>query len=259
MHSPCGFKLADFWQALYKTISLCFLIICEHPRLSAVKKFSYFKGLLDNAIRIVRTRWKLRGILLLAALALAGVAVAFALNARGGPPRIDEALLRDGDMLFVRGSSLRGLAVVMAEGGFAYAHVGMIRFEDGRAFVIHASPGGELVQEQSLTGFLSASGARHAAVYRLGGGTDAARTATLASERARTYFDERRPFDNAFSLADADSLYCTELVWRAYLEAGTDLCDKCFDTVALPFIKEPVVLPSSLLRTGRACLILETE
>ena len=56
------------------------------------------------------------------------------------------------------------------------------------------------------------------------------------------------PFDVTFDLSDEQSLYCTELVWRAYLEVGIDLVDNSFDEVSFPlFQSQRVLLPSRLL------------
>ena len=66
---------------------------------------------------------------------------------------------------------------------------------------------------------------------------------------ALTYVRDALPFDDRFNLESADRMYCTELVWRAYLKAGIDLVDGVFVRVQTPFGEGRYVLPSSLLNS----------
>jgi hypothetical protein len=198
--------------------------------------------------------------LLVMIVAIAGLTVSGVLRPSWQAPGVPESALRDGDLIFVRGSSLRGLAVVLAGGDSSYSHVGLVRVEDGHAWVIHASPGegaAHYVQKQTLADFLAGTQARRVGIYRLRdpgpGGTPAA----AASAFAQAAWEAHAPFDDAFSLATVDALYCTELVWRAYLAGGTDLCDARPEPLSLPFMDEPIILPSALAACSRAYCVLE--
>ena len=163
--------------------------------------------------------------------------------------RMDASLLRDGDIIFIRGATVRGMAVALAEKSSPYSHTGIIHKEGGSTWVIHATPSGDsdYVCRDSLDDFLAISGTRHAAVCRAL--PEFSDIAVRAAKRAEFYYSEKYPFDGKFSLKSEDSLYCTELVWRAYLDAGLDLSEGRRDDVSFPLIDEPVLLPSSLLRS----------
>jgi len=90
-----------------------------------------------------------------------------------------------------------------------FSHVGILAFDAGEPFVIHASADdrsgiGE-VREEPLSEFLA--GARDVAIYRLGGEEGIGKR---IAENARSYLGV--PFDPAFDLASDERIYCSELV-----------------------------------------------
>lgn len=169
--------------------------------------------------------------------------------------QIDASAIRTGDLVFRRGRTWLSRAVVEADAGSRFSHVGLAvvdeGLEGGEVFVIHATPGdgstASGVVSEPLASYLSPSSAQDAAVLRVGR-PDAARA---AADRARTWARLAVPFDGAFEAGYDDAwdgaLYCTELVWKAYLHAGVDLLDGRFDTLDLPLGPDRYVLPSSLL------------
>ncbi|HNX05752.1 MAG TPA: YiiX/YebB-like N1pC/P60 family cysteine hydrolase [Opitutales bacterium] len=175
-------------------------------------------------------------------------------------PRLDAALLHDGDIILIRGDTVRGFAVVNAGDGFPYSHAGIVRVEEGGSFVIHATPDGrtDWVIRDTLTDFLANSDARFAAIYRIGSGPEAETTARAASDNAQGYYEQKRRFDAAFSLAETQELYCTELVWRAYLEAGRDISEGRRSPAPSFLTKEPVLMPQELVAAPDARLVEES-
>jgi uncharacterized protein YycO len=127
---------------------------------------------------------------------------------------------RPGDALFKRASGFWGrLAASFSDNSDGYGHVGIVAADAaGRLVVIHA--GGDpatrngRVQATPLADFLY--GAKGAAIYRLRAGAENARAALDYAEAA---VRRGAAFDAAFDLATEDSLYCTELVWRALAAA----------------------------------------
>lgn len=158
-------------------------------------------------------------------------------------PRADR--LREGDVVFRRGRSVLSNVVLSADAAAGFSHVGLLRGNGRRFEVIHAIPGegdgapGGVVAEP-LEEFLAPAVAAGFAVYRpraTGVGAVAARAAARLLHR---------PFDSRFDLATASHVYCTELVWLAYLRAGVDLADGQLDQLDLPLHRGPVLLLSRL-------------
>lgn len=177
----------------------------------------------------------MRGALLIVAgVAAAAAAAALATPrktpdpARGAAPPgfIGEAraAARPGDVLFKAEPMFWArLAARFNADAEGFGHVGLVaQGADGALVVIHA--GGDpaqadgRVQSADFDDFLSA--ATDAALYR-------PRTDEEGLGRALAYAAARKaqetPFDRRFSLATADRLYCTELIWRALaLAVGED-------------------------------------
>lgn len=167
------------------------------------------------------------------------------------PVRLDSSAVLSGDLIFRRGRSMVSRAVLSVDGRSDFSHVGIaIRTKD-RVVVVHATPpedtfpGG--VISESLDSFLRPKAASAAAVFRLRSFEAAAGAALNALRYARTH----TPFDSEFDLSTEEAVYCTELVWRAYLEAGVDLAGRPF--------KEHYLLPSRLLASPEIYLITQSH
>lgn len=163
--------------------------------------------------------------------------------------------LKNGDIVFRAGDTwLKNVAEQFAS-DVTYTHVGVITVEGSNLKVVHASIEGESlaetlgnrVVEEPLADFLQKGNATHAAIYRLKESaseeqtsvatatTAATAAATTAATVAKAYAEQATPFDAGFDLATADRVYCTELIWRAYLEAGIDLSDQGLESFSFPF------------------------
>jgi uncharacterized protein YycO len=193
-------------------------------------------------------------------LAVSCVAVGMALTAvavpvpDGKPLSYDLSILQSGDLLFVRGKSLRSLVVLLLESAEGdLSHVGIVWLQDGMPYVVHASPvvegvgrqGGAVIQP--VAEFLSPRKVSRAVVYRLA--VDSTGTAVAAGIEAKNYTSLAIPFDHELNLASSDKLYCTELVWRAYKKAGLDLLKPDSARIGSRLFGGRVILPSALART----------
>jgi hypothetical protein len=133
--------------------------------------------------------------------------------------------------------------VLAVDGGSEYSHVGLISVIAGQAWVLHAVPPEEPEQRggilaEPLSVFLSPDKATAAGLYRprdAGG--------AVAERAAWSFVHAHIPFDSGFDLSTPNEMYCTEMVWRAYREAGIDLAPPD------PNQKEKYLLPSRLLRS----------
>jgi hypothetical protein len=147
---------------------------------------------------------------------------------------------KPGDIVFVEGKSLRSSVVRFLEFGHSdYSHVGLIVFDHDMPFVIHADPLRGRVVKEKWDLLLSPDRICEAAVFRVRGVSDAAisRACAIAED---DYF-QAIPFNSDFDLATPNKLYCTELIWRAYLAAGIDLRKKPYGS------DSKYLLPSELI------------
>ena len=157
-------------------------------------------------------------------------------------------ILSTGDLIFRRMHGLASQYVDLLDREGEFSHVGMISVppNSDQVFVIHVQPENpSTVQQETIQDFLQ--GARTFAIYRL---TEAGAFADLAVSRAMEWLGER-DFDLKFDLETDHTLYCTELVWKAYLYAGIDITGGELNHVNFPFLETKVViLPSSFFESG---------
>jgi Permuted papain-like amidase enzyme, YaeF/YiiX, C92 family len=167
--------------------------------------------------------------------------------------------LASGDVIFRRGRSLVSRAVLSADGGSEYSHVGIVSVHGRHAWVIHSIPAehpssksGVIVEPIQV--FLSSDNASAAAVYR----PRNPRAARMAEQTALKLAHAHIPFDAAFDLSTPNALYCTELVWRVFLVSGVDLRAGTNATLAATQ-KERYLLPSRLEKSPELLLVKELK
>ena len=140
-----------------------------------------------------------------------------------------EEAFREGDLV-LRGGCGAESRVVMDASQSLYSHVGILHRDssEGEWMVIHAVPGEaergepEYVKCESLPSFYAAERAVSGAWMRV---NCADSIAAAASRYALRKMREQVEFDNDYQLSDTMQLYCTELVWQAYLQQGIDVSD----------------------------------
>jgi Permuted papain-like amidase enzyme, YaeF/YiiX, C92 family len=172
----------------------------------------------------------------------------------------DVGIFESGDLIFRRGRSLVSRAVLAADDRSEYSHVGIIRRIGDEISVVHAEPADSehqdgTVRSDSLSSYLAFDKASAAALYRAV--EVPAPLRREAAEIAARYARDKTPFDGRFDLGTADHLYCTELIWRAYLGAGIDLVDGVFDHLSIPLGSGSYILPSRILGSRHLVLIAE--
>lgn len=174
------------------------------------------------------------------------------------PIRFDLGLLADGDLIFRRGVSFESNVIMTLDGYAPFSHVGIIKKQGGEFRVIHVvtdEPKGspDVTRIESLDVFLGAERASAAAVYRVR--LSEQHFVSDASQLAAEYAAARVPFDSNFDLSSADALYCTELVWRVFRDAGLDLTDNKRDTIRTPLGRGQYLLPGTLLESSHLQLV----
>lgn len=163
-------------------------------------------------------------------------ALPFAARVAGGPPPVVRlrpmlpppvSQLRTGDLIFRSGIAAESFVIKAFDRGGAFSHVGLLDVGRDGAHVVHIEPGSTAddsrVRREPLNVFLAPGRADAYAVYHVAP-ADPVRGAVAVAAALR-YVAHGTSFDRDYRLDTPDALYCTELVWRAYREAGLDLID----------------------------------
>ncbi|MCB0196670.1 MAG: hypothetical protein KDJ65_32255 [Anaerolineae bacterium] len=159
-------------------------------------------------------------------------------------------IFKTGDLIFRRSNSIAGQFVLTVDSQTEYTHVGIIYIEEKEIYVIHAAPNNPISHQgavliEPIRDFLAPNVAVAGAVYRLHPYDQL--TAQQAADTALNYVHAHLSFDDDFDLKTDKALYCTELVWKAYLSTGLDLTMNKFDRLSFPFAKGEYLLPSRLI------------
>lgn len=156
--------------------------------------------------------------------------------------------LREGDLLFRRGSSTESRAVTLLDG--FYSHVGIVVDSGGGALrIVHAVPDepdfpgdSDRVKMDPLARFLSPDRAEAACLMRPADSL-AARTAARAALR---FWQRATPFDHDYDETDTLRMYCTELVVYAYRLAGWDIAGPERRHVETVWLTADCILPAQV-------------
>ena len=169
--------------------------------------------------------------------------------ASSAEPQILTGGLRSGDIIFRHGPSIES-GVVMTMDQSNFSHAGIVLRQRDETFVIHVvtgEGGPNITKIEPIRDYLRSDRATTAIAYRAVPENPA--LVAHAVEAARKYAERQVPFDSDFDLSSDRALYCTELVWRAYQEAGLDLVDEPLDQPTTSLVKTPILWPSFLLRS----------
>lgn len=131
-----------------------------------------------------------------------------------------EKNFRDGDIIFREGNGIwSSLIEECSRRDKRYSHVGILFFADGQWQVIHSEADGFLNKEgvfiEPAASFIR--NCKAFAVYRL----KDRKAAAQLSRHAKKYLNT--PFDFSFELEDESKIYCTELIYLAMRDAGSEL------------------------------------
>lgn len=153
----------------------------------------------------------------------------------------DEAF-REGDLVMRCGYGVESKAVTESSRSI-YSHIGMLYYDQAQGLwmVVHAVPDEaergepEWVKSERLTEFYAAERAMRGAWMRVDCPDS---VADAAIRYALQKVKDKVEFDNDYLLSDTTRLYCTELIWQAYLHQGIDLSDGHRHDVPLLFSKD---------------------
>lgn len=167
---------------------------------------------------------KLTELLLLTALLLCGCA-----ERRDIVEVTGQEDFREGDLVLRCGYGAESKVVTEASQSI-YSHIGILHYDTPTAQwqVLHAVPGEaeqgepEWLKAESISEFYASDRASCGAWMRVDcPDSIAASAARYALQKVK----EQVEFDNDYLLSDTTQIYCTELVWQAYLHQGIDLSE----------------------------------
>lgn len=165
---------------------------------------------------------------------------------------VDTTGLRDGDLLFRLGPGTESRLVTAASRG-VYSHVGIACRVGGQWMAVHAVPGEnedcnipDTLKCEPLADFFLPHRAIGGARGSIACADEVARAAaSYALGKVRSHV----LFDHHYRMTDTTELYCTELVYHAYLRQGVDLVGYRSDTVFCSANRERYIFPSDLQKS----------
>lgn len=173
----------------------------------------------------------------------------------------DGCRLKAGDVVFRLGNGLTSRAVLMADGGGTYSHVGIVVDSCGTMMIVHAVPGEpdyegdpDRVKMETPEKFFISVNASKGEVRRFRG--DPA-VAEAAARCALSLYERGVLFDHDYDDADTTKMYCCELVEHSYRSAGRPLVGGARHSFSLPGLKPMrCILPSDLRGSDELELIV---
>lgn len=158
--------------------------------------------------------------------------------------------LQTGDVVFRRGGGVTSHAVLIAEQGGAYSHVGIVVDSAGMKMIVHAVPDEpdfegdcDRVKMDPPEVFFNEVRAARGEVCRHQDTALARNAAKVALEVYRRH----TPFDHDYDDADTTRMYCTELVTYAFCQAGKPLSGIQHHELRFLSLETNCVLPSDIL------------
>lgn len=128
------------------------------------------------------------------------------------------ASVRSGDVVLLEGTSIRGRIVQWLNSKSDFSHVGVVKVEEGKVFLLHADPLLGCVQEEMDRLFVRCR-FRDALVLRPSDAAAALRAVSFCSRAV----ERHAAFNDSFRYLQGSGYYCTEFVLRAYDAAGARL------------------------------------
>jgi hypothetical protein len=161
--------------------------------------------------------------------------------------------LSEGDIVFRKGQSLVSNLVLLNDRSTDFSHVGIVCKLNGECHIIHAVPGEpdvegkQVIKCDSPEEFFNPHKAQKFAIARLKLASETLRhkAATTAIE----YFRQKLPFDGALDFKTDDKLYCTELVWKAWLKAGINITQNQFQPLKFNVVNDSIILPGHIFHS----------
>lgn len=167
--------------------------------------------------------------------------------------------LRDGDLVFRRGIGIVSQAVITADKGGSYSHIGIVVKEDSTWKVVHAVPGEpdykgdpDRIKMDDIATFFHKERAKTGALMRLS--ADSILCYRAARHAVRLYRSNIL-FDHQYDLSDTLRMYCTELIDYVYKQQGIDLSEGRISRINVPGLTGNYLLPTDIQQSSLLCTI----
>lgn len=162
--------------------------------------------------------------------------------------------LKPGDIVFRLGNSMESTAVVMADRNGEYSHCGIVVDSAGQIRIVHAVP-----DEPDFDGDVDRVKMDRPEMFwrndrAVAGGFCRMENDTVAppkaAEAAKAAFYRNTLFDDNYDDKDTTKLYCSELLYYAYLHAGYDIAGPerhSYNVIIQSF--DSVIMPSQIYKS----------
>lgn len=162
---------------------------------------------------------------------------------------------RVGDVVLRRGNGMTSMAVMAADKGGVYSHLGIVADSAGQLMVVHAVPGEpdykgdpDRVKMETVEKFFSSINASEGRIMRCHDRAAARRAADIAVAIYRRHV----LFDHDYDDRDTSRMYCCELVEHAFSKAGHPLVGPGRHSFTVPGMDlDSVMMPSDFLKSRR--------
>lgn len=168
--------------------------------------------------------------------------------------------LQPGDIVLRCGGGITSRAVLFADDGGSYSHVGIVVDSAGVMMIVHAVPDEQdynedvdRVKMDSPELFFSNIRTSNGRVMRCNNSKNGMR----AAEEAYRIYKQGMLFDHDYDDSDTTKMYCCELVEYAYQKAGMSIVDSIRHDINLPvFDFDHVILPSDFINSRHLTTII---
>ena len=172
-----------------------------------------------------------------------------------------DSLLREGDVVFRRGSGLISRAVLAADEDGQFSHIGIVVRKGNDWMVVHAVPGepefkgdSDRVKMEPITSFFCSEKAKSGAVMRVKADST---VCCSAARRAKALYHKRVLFDHAYDLQDSTRMYCTELIEYVYRLEKVDISGGKLTAIHIPGFNGNFLLPGDVLQSKKLTMIYQ--
>ena len=154
-------------------------------------------------------------------------------------------VLKNGDLILRCGKSTESFAIHLADNTSEFTHIGIISIEKEHPYVIHAVPNKQnILKKETLLEFIDPENNSTYAIYRSQYNVE---TLSKVVNEAQNFYSKKYTFDNEYDLNTDTKLYCTELILKAFNNAGITLNIKAKQ---LNFVigKHNIIFPSEFTK-----------